>query len=173
VNGVAAGGALAGTFPNPGLAAGAVDADAIGVPLAVTTAGTATSVPSGSNFAVTLTENAEFGFDPAGMHDPDAPRDLTAPRAGLYRTSAVLRFDANASGEREVIIRHVKAAGGADSVTVARGQALGVGSTILGGGATLSMAAGDVVQIQGYHSGGGFLNTTADFAELRFLGPAS
>ena len=82
-----AGGALAGTYPNPSLAAGAVTPAAFGtVPAAGLRNSTDTPIPF-DDTSFKLPFNTET-FDSANLHNPAQPTRLTAPVTGVYVISA-------------------------------------------------------------------------------------
>lgn len=98
-NGAAAGGALSGTYPNPGLANGSVGVSKFGtIPAARATTDLIQSIPSGSVTDVTLNTEA---FDTANLHDNATNNErLTAPVAGVYQITGNVRWDANNTGSR-------------------------------------------------------------------------
>ena len=110
----AAGGALAGTYPNPALAdasvtsakiaAGAVGVSKFGVIPAVRASrgGTPQSIANGVTTPVSFDTET---FDTANLHSTTTNDDLlTAPVAGVYQITGNVRWAANATGTRFVAI---------------------------------------------------------------------
>jgi hypothetical protein len=131
----AAGGDLAGSYPNPAIGAGKVTPSKIGALPAARAARTCDTnplvagqvIPSGSLVPVRFQqEGPPLGFDTAAMHPDTGTCDsdlskFTAPIAGIYAVSSTLVWDANANGSRFLGIR----VEGSDFVAATRIPALG------------------------------------------------
>jgi hypothetical protein len=103
VEGVAAGGDLSGTFPNPQLAADSVGIPEIGVIPAVRIVGSPPDVPNDTVTTVNWGSGQTYETD-ATMYDSAEGTRLVAPVTGLYLAHASLGFDGNATGVRAVAI---------------------------------------------------------------------
>lgn len=92
-----AGGALSGTYPNPGLAAGAVGPDALApVPTIRVKAGANTTVANNSSSDLPC-NTVDFGTAPE-MYLVNDPGVLYPSRAGYYQVSAGVQFSGSVSG---------------------------------------------------------------------------
>jgi hypothetical protein len=105
INGVAAGGALSGTYPNPSLAAGAVGTSAFGTIPAVRVYNTTDELNSGS--VSTLAFNSTRFATVASMHSTSTNNSrLVAPVAGTYTIGATVNWAdvGTAPGTRMLIV---------------------------------------------------------------------
>ena len=93
----AAGGALTGTYPNPGLANRAVGPDALGpVPTIRVTAASSASIPNNASTDLPC-DTVDFGTAPQ-MYQTNDPGVLYAARDGYYQVSAGVQFSGAVSG---------------------------------------------------------------------------
>jgi len=99
-NGAAAGGDLEGTYPNPLVGAGALDASNFGVVPAVSTLLTAQSIGNATDEALLYDFNL---FDTAEMHSTESEKEkVFAPIDGIYQVNATVIWDANPDGIRRI-----------------------------------------------------------------------
>jgi hypothetical protein len=103
LSGVAAGGALAGTYPNPVLAPGSVVPAAFGaIPQVLARRSTGLAI---LNLTTTYIPLPSEDFDTANMHDTSVePECVRPPIAGVYSITASVRWKANAAGTRIIAI---------------------------------------------------------------------
>jgi hypothetical protein len=153
-NGAAAGGALSGTYPNPGLANGSVGVSKFGtIPAARATTNLTQSIPNGSVTDVTLNTEA---FDTANLHDNVTNNHvLTAPVAGVYQITGNVRWAANATGTRFV---DISATGGGRIASVWANATAGGPETDQSISATFALSAGGQVNLEVFQTSGGALN---------------
>jgi hypothetical protein len=100
----AAGGALSGSYPNPALAAGAVETSALAD--GAVTAAKQAAVPNVRIYQSTTQAAIASGsyrivpfdgesYDPFGMHAPASPTQVTIPRTGVYHVVAQVEWPTN------------------------------------------------------------------------------
>ena len=142
-----AGGALAGTYPNPGIAAGAVGTAETGTTPAVRVYNSTGQTIPGESVPTTLSFDSEQ-FDTAGMHSTSASTDtLTAPVSGIYEVSAWIQWgfggsiDSPAPSLSAIIIAS-NGARVADSETISLST-----NTVQNLSGLLKLSAGDTVKL--------------------------
>jgi hypothetical protein len=161
-----AGGALSGTYPNPGIAAKAVGPDQLAnVPAAQVRK--ATSAIDGTGTAAPIAFDTEE-FDTADMFTLTADQRLQAPRAGLYRIEGSGVWAASASGTlRELLLRPVASSTSYALDTRAPVGGVPVGQTV---SALVELAAGDQVQLLARQDAAAPLNLTDARFSMVYVG---
>ena len=167
-----AGGVLSGTYPNPGLVPGAVTPTEISEIPAIRVKSSGT-VSVNNNFSTPLPcDTLEYGSDPSMFVDGN-PGELIAPRNGYYQVTAGARFNANATGDRGLIIYQ----GIVDAQTqVAQTQTPAVTTqftaTSITASALIRRAEGEKVSFRISQSSGGALNSGGlnTFCSMQWVG---
>jgi hypothetical protein len=165
-----AGGALAGTYPDPTLAAGAITTPAAFASGAIPAARvvlTSTQAINGGNLLVSWQQE---DFDLGGLFDSGAPTVLTAPIDGLYRVEVSVQL-AGITGSAWGDLRLSIVGGSAPEAGSAAHERSG--GILLSSSALLSLSAGQAVRVNvGTNSGGspGILPGPAFFA-MHWVGP--
>jgi hypothetical protein len=104
IDGVAAGGGLAGSYPDPAIAAGSVGPAQIGTTRSVRVTGSSDEPIASGDSPTTLTFDRTL-YDNASIHRTTAPSRLIAPIAGVYEIVGEAAWDASPSGDRKLTIR--------------------------------------------------------------------
>ena len=127
ISGVAAGGDLSGSYPNPEIASGVVGPAEFGsIPAANVFLDGPTAVPDGDRTDVPLREAASLSeFDTADMVDGTNDR-IVVPIDGIYRIEARMQWQGTAApGRRQIIVTDQlgSGAGATDISTIDGGEA--------------------------------------------------
>jgi len=169
--GAPAGGALAGTYPNPTLAAGAVGTAAFGVlPALEATSGGDQTIANGT---VTVLALPNESYDTANLHDPAANTRLVAPVAGIYAITANVKWRASGGGtQRFATLRKNGILSDLNTVQVAPvNSTLNFTSEIVSG--QFALAAGDFVEVFVLQDSGAPLNVVnACKVQMTWLAPS-
>lgn len=154
-----AGGALAGTYPNPTLRPGTVTAASFGaIPAARAQQDDSplTTQAISSNAYTDVSFDVEV-YDTDGMFDPADPTKLTIKTAGTYLLTGAVRWAPNATGVRTIgIVPNDNGIAwfAADTRVASASEA-----TRHGVSTVTRLAAGDYVELTAYQTSGGALNT--------------
>jgi len=155
-NGQPAGGALAGTYPAPDIAPGAIAPHHFGsLPAAEIDTGGDQAIP---NATVTKLTFAGVTYDTGNMFNAANPTRITVPIAGIYNVTAAVKWRAGAGQHRFATIR---------KNGVAHDEAISQVAPVLASGqftsqvvaGQLKLAAGDFLELFVFQDSGASLNT--------------
>jgi hypothetical protein len=183
-----AGGALTGTYPNPGLASGVVGTSQLAqLPAARVRRTSDTQViPNGTATPVEFSDPASEQYDLGDMFNPGAAPApppapartavLTIPVAGTYVVTGAVRWASNPDGNRNLFLHGPTSQTGQGGIRASSSVAAIVGDTTRQSVATTErFNAGDEVFISVSQTSGGDLNLDASQNQIHlsaaFLGP--
>jgi hypothetical protein len=183
-----AGGALTGTYPNPGLAAGVVGTSQLAQFPAARVRRTSDTqvIPDNTATPVEFSDPTSEQYDIGGMFNPGAaplppPNParsavLTIPVTGTYVVTGAVRWAANPDGNRNLYLHGPTSMTGQGGIRASSSVAAIVGDTTRQSVATTErFDAGDEVFISVSQTSGGDLNLDASQNQIHlsaaFLGP--
>lgn len=179
--GGAAGGDLAGSYPNPSIRESGVSSFEIAngsvgaADVAVTPAARARPIsnPALANATSTAIDLGNETFDTGGVHSTTTdPSRLTAPIDGYYTVSGEAVFSADPDGSRQVLLRKNDGLG-----PIAGGLTLATGvsdPTAVPVTTIVELDAGDYVELEAFQSSGGSLTVVASrtYLAMAWIGPS-
>jgi hypothetical protein len=154
-NGQPAGGSLAGTYPDPEIAPGAITPEHFGsIPAVEVSSGGDQPIPTST---VTKLSWAAANYDTANMYNAANPTRLTAPIAGIYNVTAAVKWRSGAGQHRFATIR---------KNGVSSDLAISQVAPVLAGGqftsqvvaGQIKLAAGDFIELFVFQDTGATLN---------------
>ena len=133
-------------------------------PSFVSTQIVAQSIPTGAWTSVTLTATGSQAYDNYGGHSNSTNTSrYVAQVAGWYTVSGVVAFAANGTGERgaRLAVNGSSVSGAAELIAALSTNATAIATPTR----DIPLAIGDFVEVQGWQTSGGALNT-AVFSDL-------
>jgi hypothetical protein len=148
------GGDLAGTYPNPTLADGAVRTAKFSSTIPVArVAGNFINVDNNSPTALPWQSTDVLSYDSASLFSGSRPSRLTAPVTGVYRLSAIVLWPSSPNGARDVLFLRngQQSVGAAPALNSSSGQYQQASTEA-------KLAAGDYIEVIVNQSSGAALN---------------
>jgi hypothetical protein len=151
----AAGGSLAGSYPNPSIAPGAVGTSQIGtIPSARVGNDADQTIPDAAGTTVAFNTTI---YDNQGLHNSSDNTLLTAPVSGVYVVSAYVLWEANPAGFRDLSIKKVGFTPANPIAASGEPAAPGAFTTAQNVTTQIRLSAGDSVEARVQQTSGGGL----------------